>query len=116
MYTFIFFIFILQKLINHTLLTHLSCKSIIYLYYNNHFSLQALGEAQSQFKIAYDQRIAEFKEQLSIARAAFELELSVMIEDFYQALRAALTRRAQGKIIHSLISSSKSTVKHILTF
>ena len=78
--------------------------------------MQALGEAQSQFKIVYDQRIAEFKEQLSIARAAFELELSVMIEDFYQALQAALTRRAQGKIIHSLISSSKSTVKHILTF
>ena len=107
MYTFIFFIFILQKLIYHTLLTHLlSYKSIIYLY-NNHFSLQALGDAQSEFKILYDQRIVEFKEQLSIARAAFELELSVKIEEFHEALRAAIARRAQGKIIYSLISSSK---------
>ena len=72
--------------------------------------MQALGEAQSQFKVAYDQRIAEFKEQLSIARAAFELELSVKIDDFYQALQTALTRRAQGKIIYSLISSLSPTV------
>ena len=72
MYTFIFYIFILQKLnlIYHTLLTsHISYKSTIYLY-NNHFSLQALGEAQTDFKAQYDQGIAEFKEQLSIARAA----------------------------------------------
>ena len=55
--------------------------------------MQALGEAQSQFKIVYDQRIAEFKEQRSIARAAFELEQSVKIEDFYEALRAAIARR-----------------------
>ena len=41
-------IYLRRFLVNNTF------RYIIYIKYNNHFSLQALGEAQSDFKVQYD--------------------------------------------------------------